>query len=198
MNHQVFSNGEAINHGWELTKKNFWFMAGLLLFIMLLSVGSGVIPPISFLVGIFSSISLLTAALDLSSGKEVGTKDLFKKYHVVLKYLLASVMYGALVLVGLILFIAPGIYFALKYQFYKFIILEREINPLEALRESSRITHGLLWQLFGFFWILIGINVLGMLALGVGLFLSIPTTLFAIVFVYRKLLAEEHHSTVAS
>ena len=177
-----------------MTKKNFWFVAGLLLFIMILSIGSGVIPPFSFLVGIFSSISLLTAALELSAGKKVLIKDLFKKYNVVLKYLVASVMYGVMVLVGLILLIVPGIYWALKYQFYKLLIIDKEMEPLEALRESARITRGHLWQLFGFFWLLIGINILGVLALGVGLFVSVPTTLFAVVFVYKKLLAGAHHS----
>jgi len=47
---------------------------------------------------------------------------------------------------------------------------------------------------FGF--VLAGINILGTLALLIGLFATIPTTMVATAFVYRKLLSQVAQGTV--
>jgi uncharacterized membrane protein len=88
---------------------------------------------------------------------------------------------------GLILLIVPGIYLGLKYQFFSYLIVDKELGVLDSLKESSQITQGVKWQLFGFSLALIGINILGALAFGIGLLVTIPLTVVAHVFVYRKL-----------
>jgi uncharacterized membrane protein len=50
------------------------------------------------------------------------------------------------------------------------------------------MTRGNTWNLF-FFGILIGlINILGLLCLVVGLFITVPLSMLASAFIYRKLL----------
>jgi uncharacterized membrane protein len=90
---------------------------------------------------------------------------------------------------GLVLLIVPGIILAIKYVFYDYLIIDKELGPLEALRESSRITGGVKWQLFIFMLLVFLINFAGILFFGVGLLLTIPATTIATAYVYRRLLA---------
>ena len=55
----------------------------------------------------------------------------------------------------------PGIIFALMFMFSTFIVIDRELGPIEAMKESHRITHGHKWKLLGFSLLLVLINLLG-------------------------------------
>jgi hypothetical protein len=55
------------------------------------------------------------------------------------------------------------------------------------MKESWRITKGHKWQLALLFLALLGINLLGVLALVVGVFVSVPITLIAFAHAYRTL-----------
>ena len=55
------------------------------------------------------------------------------------------------------------------------------------MSESHRLTRGHKWQLFGFVLLLLLINLLGLLALVVGLLVSIPVSTLAFVHAYRVL-----------
>ena len=83
----------------------------------------------------------------------------------------------------------PGIIFMLMFMFVMFIVIDRGLGPVEAMKESARITRGYKWQLLGFVLVLALINVLGMLALLVGLFVTIPVTSLAFAHAYRALSA---------
>jgi len=61
---------------------------------------------------------------------------------------------------------------------------------MDSFRQSSGMTEGVKINLLLFGLWLILINIAGALALGVGLLVSIPTSLMATVFVYRKLLSQ--------
>ena len=106
------------------------------------------------------------------------------------KYLIGSILYGLIVFAGTILLIIPGIIWGIQFCFYDYFIIDKGLGPIEALKRSSAITRGVKWDLFVFSLILLGINLLGALCLLIGLFATIPTTMVAIAFVYRKLLAQ--------
>ena len=106
------------------------------------------------------------------------------------KYLIGSILYGLIVLGGMLLLIIPGIIWMIKFQFFSYLIIEG-LGPVEALKKSAQITRGAKRELFVFGFILVGITILGVLCLFIGLFATIPTTLLAVAFVYRKLLAAQ-------
>ena len=60
-------------------------------------------------------------------------------------------------------------------------------GPIDAMGESNRITRGHKWQLFGFVLLLLLINLLGLLALVVGILVSIPVSTLAFMHAYRVL-----------
>jgi uncharacterized membrane protein len=81
----------------------------------------------------------------------------------------------------------PGIIFMLMFMFTTFIVIERELGPIDAMKESRRITRGHKWQLLGFLLLLVLINLLGLLALVVGMLVSIPVSSLAFAHAYRLL-----------
>jgi tetratricopeptide (TPR) repeat protein len=76
---------------------------------------------------------------------------------------------------------------AIKYQYFGYLIVDRGLGPVEAIRESARVTDGTKADLFLFGLLIVGINLLGMLALMIGLFVTLPLSLIAYAHVYRRL-----------
>ncbi len=103
------------------------------------------------------------------------------------KYLGTSILLGLAVGVGFLLLIVPGIIFALMFIFSTFLVIDREIDPIEAMKESYRMTRGHKWNLLGLLLMLILVNLLGVLALIVGLLVSVPVTALALTHAYRVL-----------
>ena len=68
-----------------------------------------------------------------------------KKYLVNL--VIGSFVYLILTLLGLIAFIIPGIIIGVRLSFYCFLIIFEDYPPLDALKESYRITAGSTWQI---------------------------------------------------
>jgi uncharacterized membrane protein len=83
------------------------------------------------------------------------------------------------------LLIVPGVILGLMFLFTTLIVIERELGPIEALSESNCLTRGHKWPLLGFMLLLLLVNLLGLLALVVGLLVSIPVTTLAFVHAYR-------------
>jgi uncharacterized membrane protein len=201
-----FSTGSALRFGWETFKKRPWFFVGSTVVILL---ASGLIDAFSSALdaavgGSAEQPSLIGTVVNLGLGTLLGmgatafylaahdnpdTIDLSALWHPqpFWKYLGASILYALALVVGLILLVVPGIIFALMFMFTTFIVIDRELGPVEAMKESNRITHGHKWSLLGFTLMLVLINLLGLIALVVGLLVSIPVSSLAVTHAYRVL-----------
>lgn len=102
-------------------------------------------------------------------------------------YILAVLISSAAIVLGLILFVLPGIFIALRLSMVKLYVVDRNVGPLEAITLSWHATRGQAWQLFGLLLVAILVNLLGALAFGVGLLVTIPLTILAFIDVYEKL-----------
>jgi len=123
------------------------------------------------------------------SSQKISNK--FESFHYLIskakKIMEEALIYVFIVFAGLALFIIPGIIWGIKFMFWPYLIIDKGLGPIEALKESSKITYGNKWNLFLFGILLALIQLLGLIALIVGLFATIPTTMMAFVFVYKKL-----------
>ena len=102
-------------------------------------------------------------------------------------FLLAMFLYGLAVSVGLVLLIVPGVLWALTFCFAPLFTAEGQRDVIEAFRASSRLTRGSRAQLLGLGVVLLGVNVLGVLALGVGTVVTVPMTMLAVVYAFRRM-----------
>ncbi len=103
------------------------------------------------------------------------------------RYLWGILLQGLIGAVGFILLVVPGLIWTYKYMFTGFLIVDKGLRPVEALRQSGVLTQGAKMDLCVFSLLLGAINVLGALALLVGLLWTIPTSIVATAYVYRRL-----------
>lgn len=199
----TFSIKEALGFGWRTTKQYFLFLVGLLvivfaisfLFSWLFRVTADMNSALGFVawiadmvVSILIGMGIIYILLEFCDHKVPAYKDLIQPYPLFFKYLVASIFYGLVVCVGFILFIIPGIFLAVKYSMYRYLVIDKGLGPVEALTKSGEITYGAKWKLLGYGIIVGLINIGGALLFGVGLFVTIPITMIATAYVYRTLL----------
>ncbi|MDD5527802.1 MAG: DUF975 family protein [Patescibacteria group bacterium] len=205
---KVFPFKESIKTGWSIARDNFiFFLLAAITLIIFSSLRNfvplnaiknhpqlGLLAFVLFVISIFFSILLdlgiIKAILELLDGKKPKFKELFSLSDRVINMFISSLLCFLIVLGGLILFIVPGIIWGLKFSLYRYFIVEKNAGPIEALKLSSQATKGAKWNLFLFGFICVGINILGALCLGIGLFFTIPLTWVAEVFIYRKLTSQ--------
>ena len=162
--------------------------------------------------GLSTLISMGMTAFFLAAHDDPGTVELSALWHPhpFWKYLGVTVLFVLAILAALLLFvlfnvamgltepgfgsiaillllIVLGTIFWLTFMFAGFFVIDREVNPIEAFKESYRITSGHKWRLFGLSLVLLLINFLGLLALLVGVLLSAPVSLLALTHAYRVL-----------
>lgn len=198
---KTFSISEALSFGWETTKKNIGFFIGVSLIayvipqliISALSGGdpnsdiAGILDLIGTIYSMIVGIGVIVITLKLVRGEKPELADLFQHYKLFFNYLIGVLLYGLMVILGLILFIIPGVYLGLKYQFVSYFIVDKKMNPIDAFKASGEATQGNIWHLFGMYCIFIGLTILGALALVVGLFVTTPIIMLAYAYIYDQL-----------
>lgn len=103
------------------------------------------------------------------------------------RYVGASILVFLAVIAGLILLIVPGIILALALSFVTYLVIDRGLGPVSAFKESMAITKGNRWSLFVLGLAIFGLNLLGLLALVIGLVVTIPVSMLASIHAYRLL-----------
>lgn len=141
----------------------------------------------AFIFSLFFQVGLIKMTLGAIDGKQTSAGDFFRVSPIaVLNFVLTMFMYSILVVVGLILLIVPGIYWAIKYGYAGYSVLDKGYSPIRAFKESGHITEGVKWDVF-LLW-----HVLGFLsAVGgyffVGFFVILPISLLVMAWTYRNL-----------
>lgn len=141
---------------------------------------------------------LLAAAIDMgvqklflaaARGKEVGYEIILSEIDLkkALRFIVAAVLYGLSIFLGLLFFILPGIYLALKYMFVTYAIVDRNVSVRDAFSLSSDFTRGNKFSLLLLALLLVLVNILGALALLYGLLVSIPVSMLAFAYAYDQL-----------
>ena len=208
----ALSIGDCIRFGWETFKKRPGILIGAFVLTTLLpsipgllfpspEVAPGVPPPppttaemiatlISVVIGIFVTIGMTTFALrahdDIASVK---MGDLWNPQPF-WRFLGAEVLAGIIIFVGFLLLVVPGVIASLGLCFVLYVVIDRGDGPINALKESWRLTKGSKWQLFLLVLALIGLNLLGLLLLLVGILVTVPITWLAVTHAYRTLASQ--------
>jgi len=188
----------SLRYGWNTFKKHGWFLAGSFLATLLISFIAGNVGGsslfgqmvgniVSIVVSILIALGWTTVTLKFVKSETVSWKDFYTNYKLFWKYAGASIVYGLIVCGGLILLIVPGIIWALKYKMFSYLVVEKKMGIKAALRESAHITKGARWSLLGFIIVMGLINVVGFLALGVGLVITAPIVMIANAYIYKSL-----------
>ncbi len=198
-----FSIKEAVGFGFKIAKKNILFFLGIFVITILVSGINGSLQNgleeqviLAFLVSmIFWVISeiigmgILRINLKFVDGKKPGYKDLFVlNWEAIFNYIITVILVGLITFVGFILLIIPGIYLAIRLQYAGYLVVDKNLSPIKAIKNSWSMTKGHAWHLFVLGLALLGINILGILVIVIGLLITVPLSMVATAFVFRKLL----------
>lgn len=195
-----FEIKEAISFGWESLWKNVWFWISLVLIAGVLSwlrdliaaditsdSAKTILEIIYYLVSSAISLAILKVILNYVDKKVADYSALRFDFKTYVNYVLATIIYTFIVVVGFLLLIVPGVIWAIQFQFYGYLIIDEGLTPIAALKRSLEITRGERGHLFVYGLILVGIMILGVLALVVGLLFAVPIVWLATAFIYRHL-----------
>ncbi len=94
----------------------------------------------------------------------------FKNYG---NAVLANILEATIIIIGLVFLIVPGIVFGCKLAFVPYLIVEQNMDAVAAIRESWRMTRGHAWKVFWIGVLAIFIALLGLVAFGIGIIVSI-------------------------
>ncbi len=110
----------------------------------------------------------------ISRDRIVELPDFFKSFDKFVPLLILNLLMVLVIVLGLIILFIPGIYFAVSYIFAHFFVWFYELDPTEAIRLSRKTVSGNFGHIFLLCLALAGINLLGILAFGVGVLLTVP------------------------
>lgn len=203
----AFTANDAIKYGWKTTTGRFWFFAGVFVTVWgvqffatqlvdsLKSDQEGLanlIMLISWVLQTGLSLGTYTIILRTVTGHKPEYKELFSKFEpmFLLKYFVSSLLVGIICLIGFLLLIIPGFIFAIRLGFFSYLMIDKKLGPVEAIKESWNLTKGHMKELASLLLFVIGINILGFALFFVGLIVTVPLSMLASGYVYHKLTAK--------
>jgi len=112
------------------------------------------------------------AYLKAARGDTLDVKDMFEVFHNYWNAVLANLLVGVIVVIGSMLLIVPGIIFACKLVFTPYLVVDRKMEVIEAVKESWRMTNGHAWKVFLIGLLSIPIGIAGLICFGVGIIIA--------------------------
>lgn len=206
------SAGEAYGAGWKIMWK---FFVPLLVVSVLYGIISGpsamfqwktesfgwfIFPTILFGIGfgLFISgpigYSTQWVFLKVVRGEPFEIRDMFAVFQ--RNYwnaVAANVVVGLIVGIGFIMLIVPGVIFAIRLAFVPYLVIDRGMELTEALSKSWEMTKGYGGQIFLMGLLAFFIVILGLIALFVGVIISIVWIMTAFASFYQAVVEKEGH-----
>ena len=205
-----FSVRECFLVGWARFKEHPWFFVGLSILLWgvagitgyLTDVVYADIEPTRSILDLLLSViyywimfGFIVITLRAVDGMPVDWEQFFSIDRRFVSYLIGLLLYGVMVLVGVLAFVVPGVYLAIRYGFFWYGIIDGRKGVMESFQESARITDGVKWQLVLFGMACMGVIFLGVLCLGIGVLVAVPVTMLASAHLYRVLLNQSQISS---
>lgn len=133
----------------------------------------------------FLNLGLTRVALNAASGDPMDAGMLLGQGRKILRSLGAEVLFWIIVAAGLVLLVFPGIYMAVRLCLYSEAIVDRNLNPVAALKYSFSLTKNNAGEMLGYMVLSLLLVLAGLLALVVGLAFAVPMATIAFSLTYR-------------
>jgi hypothetical protein len=200
-----------IGQGWKIMWQNVWQVLGLQIVFMIIYLAIlgliGLLLPITpqapwyiatanaiaaWIVSYAFAMGIITLSLQFADRLPVNFSDFFSKLDRILKYLVATIIASICIILGLICFIIPGLIIAVRFSLYGYLIIDKDMDPIEALKESWALVKGVSWRIFGFWLAGVIVYLAGLICFGVGVLFAFPTICIANALIYRTLWKQTH------
>jgi uncharacterized membrane protein len=190
---QELQLGAYLKTGWEIFKQYpVGFIAFSLVYLVALTVisyprGIGWLAAAAIHEPLIAGYIIVAAKL--MQGRNPNFSDFFGgfQFRFFLPLVLLGLVSRVLITIGLFLLIIPGLYLAVSYIFAALLVVDRRLDFWAAMEESRRRVTPRWFSFFVLVLLLVLVNIAGILALGVGLLVSIPISWCALVAAYDDL-----------
>jgi hypothetical protein len=190
-----FDLGDYISKGYDIFKQNIGGFIGYTFLYFIITSVLPYIPVIGWIGSIIISpalsVGFVIVARKIHKGEPYEFGDFFGGFNFIWQLFLRSLIGGILVFLGIILLIIPGIYLGVGYAFASMIIIFANKEFWPALELSRKIITKKWFSFLGFFIVLGLINILGLVALGIGLLFTFPITMCASYVAYESIIGTE-------
>ena len=120
----------------------------------------------------------------LVRGEEAQIGDLFAGGRYFWRIFASNLLFFAVLYFGLLLLVAPGVFVALAFWPFMYVIVDRDVGVIESFRRSRELTSGNYLAILVLALAAFGINMLGSMACYIGLIFTTPfaNLLFAVAY----------------
>jgi hypothetical protein len=108
-----------------------------------------------------------------------------------LNIVLANLLVFAIVGIGIVLFLLPGVIFACRLSFVPYLVMDRGLDPVAAIEKSWFMTRGHGFRIFAMYLVAIVLVCLGLGVIGVGAFFALIWVWCAFASLYHAIDLEE-------
>jgi hypothetical protein len=183
--------GDYFKTGWGLFMQ---YPGGFVGFCLLNLLIQGLLHGLSY-IGAVASIVITSplfmgnfiVSAKLLQGKTPEFRDFFAGFQYVLPLLLLSVVAGLSIGIGSLLLIIPGVYLAVAYLFASYLVVDRRLDFWPAMELSRRTINPRWFAFFAFMLLVALMNLAGIVALGVGLLVTIPLSFCTVAAAYKDI-----------
>ncbi len=209
-----FNIGDLISEAWQRTKGTKGIIiGGFIVFYVVLLAASFVLGGIFGVIGLtggedFSAISIVAelvigvfasalaypfmAGLNMvgirrAADQPIAFNEIFSHFGRTVPLLITAVIMMALIYLGMILLLIPGIYLSMAYVLAIPLVVERGLSPWQALEASRKAITQHWFKVFGLFLLLGLISMLSAIPLGIGLVWTIPLMIISMGILYRTI-----------
>jgi len=193
--------GACYGHGWHQLWKYFLELLLISIIFFVIDIPSsmgGWAKDIAVLGGVLGFIgfvySLLIADpvdygvsfafLKAARGDKIEVNDMFEAFKNYWNAVLANLLVGVIVVIGLFLLIVPGIIFYCKLIFTRYLVVDRKMGVIEAVSESWRMTRGHTGEIFLIALLAIPLYIAGLICFIVGIIVAVMWVKLAFASLY--------------
>ena len=129
---------------------------------------------------------LIRGALGITEGREFKVAEMLRTDRIG-PVIITSLLVGALTFVGTLLCYFPGLIVGFLTSYSLYFVIDQGLSPTDAVRASVNLVKDnvgptLLWYVVGGF-----VALIGLLACGVGVLLTVPVVLIGTAYTYKTL-----------
>ncbi len=197
--------GRALSRGMTLVSENLGLTIGATWIAIVLAACVHFVPLLGWIAAIFLGPALFGGLQFLLirrlRGQEVSVGDLFAAFNTsstIIQMAIGGLVIGVFVGLGMMLLVLPGVYLAIGYTFTLPLILDKQLEFWPAMELSRRVVHRHWFSVFFVVLLSAIVAMLGILAVLVGLLVTVPIAFAAPMVAYEDLFGAPPAATAAA
>jgi phage FluMu protein Com len=170
--------------GDQFGRQNNMMRPGFTLASMVIQFGAAIL---GLFLQTFLGIGQTIVFLKVARGQPTEFGDLFRGGHYFLRAMGSGILFGLMVLFGLLLLIVPSILAGLTFWPYLYVLVDTDAPGLDCLSRAREITRNTWGTIFVLWLTSMGLGMLGELACFVGLIFTTPLVMMLFAVAYCRM-----------